>query len=63
MYYILIIEEFKVFIDFNRNFSISWGRLLFATFHWIPAFAGMMFGCNCPSFPRRQESRHLTLSY
>jgi len=22
-------------------FSISWGRLHFATIHWIPAFAGM----------------------
>ncbi len=40
----------------KRNFSISWGRLLFATIYWIPAFAGMTGGYIQTSFPRRRES-------
>ena len=42
------------------NFSISWGRLHFATIHWIPAFAGMTGIYIQTSFRRKPESRYLT---
>jgi len=66
-----ILTEYQRVAEELCNFSISWGRLHFATIHWIPApaldydpgFAGMTGIYIQTSFRRKPESRHLILSY